>query len=80
MRLVNFQAFVESEIDEACARYSEQDAPEVVARLLEEIDRAVKRLEDFAHMYSAVDSTDSGSAVRRIRLWKFPFMLVYVID
>ena len=80
MRPVKFQPIVEWEIDRACARYTEQDVAEVVARLLEEIDRAVAQLEGFAHMYSAVDSTESGFAVRRIRLWTFPFMLVYVID
>ena len=57
------QPIVESEIDEARARYSEQDAPEIVARLLEETDRAVRRLEGCAHMYSAVGF--DGDWVRR---------------
>lgn len=78
-RQVKFRRSARSDIENAFGYYVQHDAREAATRLLEEIDRATRYLETRAHSYPVVLALETGTLVRRIRLWKFPFMLVYTI-
>lgn len=80
MRTVKFRLQARREISSAAQYYQEQGAPEFAERLLLEVDRAEQQLRKMAHAYPVVDQSSAGEPIRRIRLWRFPYMLVYVID
>lgn len=80
LRRVNLQPTARREIKLVRAWYLTQGAPEAAEHLVFELDRAIRRLEHSAHRYSMVGTTDSGEPIRRLRLRRFPYTLVYVID
>lgn len=60
--------------------YVEQDAADAARRLRLEVDAAISRIRNWAHMSAPIATTSTGNDIRRIRLRKFPYILVYVID
>lgn len=80
MRAVRVLPPAADEIRGAVRYYEEQDAHDAAQRLVAEVDGAVARLSRMAHSYAPMADVDSERPVRRVRLRKFPYMLVYFID
>lgn len=80
MRTVRIHAAARRELADAVRWYREQGAAEASTRLLAETDEAIDKLRRFAHAYRVVDHTASGVPTRRVRLRRFPYMLVFAID
>jgi plasmid stabilization system protein ParE len=62
------------ELEEALDWYS-QISPELEARFLFEVDRARLRIIDFPYAWHPL-----GDGVRRCRLDRFPYGLIYLVD
>lgn len=77
MKPAEFLPEAELEILDATNWYRERSEA-VAARFLDEIAAAVDRLTEFPRSYPVIANTGSGNPIRRVRLLKFPFAVVYL--